>query len=67
MPVALDWEHGERRREKENDEQSCLRPAQKWVVDQKSWSPLGRQVMNVGNEEINNRIESGRNKDEEWK
>lgn len=47
MPVALASGSGEKRR-KEIDVTSGLRPAQRWVVDQKSWSPLERKARRVG-------------------
>lgn len=47
MPVALDSGSGEKKRE-EIDVKSCLRPAQRWVVDQRSWSPLEHKARSVG-------------------
>ena len=63
MRVVLGWGTGERER-KESDGRSWLRPAQRWAVDQRSWSPLERQAKNVGDEETNSsRIESDRGKE----
>lgn len=56
MLVDVGAGSGERKR-KESDEQIVLRPAQRWVVDQRSWSPLGRKARSVEDEETNSKNE----------
>ena len=55
MPVALDSGSGEKKR-KETDVKGCLRPAQRWAGDQKSWSPLERKARSVGDKARNVKV-----------